>query len=276
MFKKGLKLFIYPIKNLLYFFSVLFPKNKFKWVFGAWFGNRYSDNTKYFFEYMNRDHPKIRAIWITKNKDLISILQKKGFEVYFYLSFLGIWHVLTAKVCCVCCGKEDINRALISFRNFRVNLWHGTPLKKIMYDDAFSHFASTFNRIKMFIFPFLALKFDLFPAPSKKTQDIFISAFQLPRKKIPISGYPRNDIFFQTNQSAKLVSKKHIQILYAPTHRGEGKGGNVKEILPKLEDLKSLNEMLKRNNAILYLRLHYYDQQFLPKNINQFSHVKNR
>ena len=42
------------------------------WIFGAWAGQNYSDNTKYLFEYVNEHQKDIRAIWITKSEKLSS------------------------------------------------------------------------------------------------------------------------------------------------------------------------------------------------------------
>lgn len=40
--------------------------------FGAWFGEKYADNSKYLFEYVNKNHPEIRVIWVTRNENIIN------------------------------------------------------------------------------------------------------------------------------------------------------------------------------------------------------------
>ena len=63
--------FINIILKILYFF----PKDKNIWIFGAWHGYRYSDNSRYFYEYLKEiDYKKVRLIWITKNKALLKFL----------------------------------------------------------------------------------------------------------------------------------------------------------------------------------------------------------
>ncbi len=45
----------------------LIPKSKKVWVFGAWFGKKFADNPKYFFNYIkNLPEGTIKPIWICK------------------------------------------------------------------------------------------------------------------------------------------------------------------------------------------------------------------
>ena len=43
---------------------------------------KYSDNSKYLFEYVCKEHPEIRAVWITVNKSVYEELISGGKEVY--------------------------------------------------------------------------------------------------------------------------------------------------------------------------------------------------
>ena len=56
------------IMFFVYWFSQLVPKKKKLWVFGAWNGKKYGDNSKYLFEYINLNGTEIRPIWLTQNK----------------------------------------------------------------------------------------------------------------------------------------------------------------------------------------------------------------
>lgn len=267
---KIIKFLCYPLFDLVYLLSIFIPRDKNKWIFGAWFGQKYADNSKYLFEYVLKNHPEIKAIWIAKHKRLVSQLNNAGCRSYYHLSFKGLYHIFTAKVAVLSTDKDDIGRPLLSPRHLKVQLWHGVGYKKIMYDDrVFGDLHKTSTRVKFFFFPFLKPAYDMVISTSKETQRQFRGAFRLPPEKVPITGYPRNDIFFaEKNPSKKTQSK----ILYAPTHRRAGIGMHIKEILPNPGEFEQLNEFVKRRNALLYFRLHYFDAQYLPS-LEKYSNI---
>lgn len=267
---KIIKFLCYPFFDLVYLLSTFVPRNKSKWIFGAWFGQKYADNSKYLFEYVLKNHSEVEAIWIARNRKLVSQLNSAGYKSCYHLSFKGLYHIFTAKVAVMSTDKDDIGRPLISPRHLKVQLWHGVGYKKIMYDDTITgdlHKLPT--RVKFFFFPFLKPAYDMVISTSKETQRQFSGAFRLPPEKVPITGYPRNDIFFTEKASPQ---KKQKKILYAPTHRREGKGKHIQEILPAPQEYENLNALLKRIGADLYFRLHYFDAQFLPP-LENYSNI---
>ena len=77
----SLRIFFNTVKSifvkLLPFFSLLIPKKKNLWIFGAWQGKQYSDNSKFMFEYVSMNHPEIEAVWITRSNDVVDIITSK-------------------------------------------------------------------------------------------------------------------------------------------------------------------------------------------------------
>jgi len=272
------KILIMFINDLLWLFSLVFPKNKYKWIFGAWFGKSYSGSSKYLYEYIIKNHPNIRCIWITKNKLILDYLRKRGKESYYFLSLNGLWHAFTGKVYFFCCSKSDINSITCSFLNLKVNLWHGTPIKKIMYDDNIAYDRNSFYfKCLKFCFPYLRDDFDLVISPSKLVRSIYASAFRLPNEKLPIIGDPRNDILANVSNDVHrehMVERKGLTILYAPTHRCEGKDSQILNVLPLGSEWNILNQYLSECNSCLKLRLHYYDKKYLPTNLDEFPNIK--
>ena len=59
---------LYP----LYLISRIIPKSDDVWIFGAWYGNRYSDSPSYLFEYVHQDIPEIRAITLHRHGELFN------------------------------------------------------------------------------------------------------------------------------------------------------------------------------------------------------------
>lgn len=269
-----LKYFIYPLIDIVYLLSSIIPRNRYKWVFGSWFGQRFSDNSKYLFLHIVNHHPEIRAIWITRRKDIVEQLRARQKESYFFLSPRGLYHTLTAKVAVMSTDKGDINTHLLSAGHFKAQLWHGIGYKKIMYDDRITgdlHKPST--RLKHFLFPFLKPKYDMVIATSPETRRQFSGAFRLLPQQVPITGYPRNDIFFQNHQPVRRQKSVFRQLLYAPTHRQEGRGAPIRNILPDFATLNRINKKLKSLNAFLDFRLHFYDEKYLTS-LDDFSHIR--
>ena len=87
-----LKLYFNYITCLL---SLLVRKNKNRWVFGAWFGSRISDNPYSLFQYVKEKHPEIEAVWICDDP---AEAQKKGINAIKRNSLDAIWKCLTAGV----------------------------------------------------------------------------------------------------------------------------------------------------------------------------------
>ena len=77
MSNKLLKLIIYILNTPLYWVSCCMPTSSNIWIFGAWFGEKYADNSKYLFEYVNQSHSEIRPIWFSTNKNVIKFLNQK-------------------------------------------------------------------------------------------------------------------------------------------------------------------------------------------------------
>ena len=260
------KLLTYTIMLPLYWLSLVIPKDKNLWVFGAWFGEKYADNSKYLFEYVNKYHPEIKAIWLTSNQNTFKLVKNKGYKVAKTYSLKGIYYSLRAKVGVISTGLSDINMYLTGNMQI-VQLWHGIPLKKIMFDDkiTFRH-PTIFKKLLFFFFPFLKKNIyysdALLIATSEEVRRKISSAFKVSLKQVKITGYPRNDSFFQEPKEELEFVKKLLQLkmqgkklaIYMPTHRKEGRM-NISKFL---SNLKFIDEKLKELNCMLLVKLHYY------------------
>ncbi|MBE2919756.1 hypothetical protein HPK02_13235 [Anoxybacillus flavithermus] len=196
------KLIIKCVKLFIYNFSKVIPKQKKLFVFGSWFGNKFSDNSKYIFLHALNDND-IKAVWITKSKSVYNEMKKKGInEVLLSNSIEGIWTQLRAKVFFTSTGVYDMNEYLMGGA-LHVNLWHGLPLKKIMYDDEKNlQRLPRYSSKVQFIIDLLKSRDrekELTIATSKKIKEIYISAFKQDANQIEIFGQPRNDIFYLDN-----------------------------------------------------------------------------
>ena len=128
------KLFFGVLLYPIYLLGKIIPKSENMWIFGAWYGNRYSDNTSYLFEYVIKEKKEITAVWLSDKREIISNLRSKGFKAFHKNSILGFYYGCRAAVTFVNCGYSDVNMYAVG-KSLKVQLWHGIPLKNIKYDD---------------------------------------------------------------------------------------------------------------------------------------------
>ncbi|PKP60186.1 MAG: hypothetical protein CVT89_00355 [Candidatus Altiarchaeales archaeon HGW-Altiarchaeales-2] len=260
--KYGLvSIFLTPI----YLLSHLFPRDKKIWVFECWFREDFKDNSKYLFLYASENlKPKIRPVFLSKNKKLIKTLTKNGMEAHYSYSIKGIWSKIRCKYAFADVSFFD---TYLLGGATKVQLWHGSPLKKIEYDArlSVSRIPAFVRRIAKFIAPWTFMRPEHITAPSDSFVGIFASAFRINEKNIVVTGYPRTDIFFRNipfsligtdapiYEKIKKENSNNKIIMYLPTHRDID---NV--AIEKQFDLDVLNRFLKLNNCFLIIKQHHY------------------
>lgn len=243
--------------GLLYISSNLLPKKKSLWVYGAWFGEKYCDNPKILFEYVNKHHPEVRSIWISRNNQTINEIALNGFEVFHMHSLRGIWYQLIAEFAFVCQAHDvDLFSPCLGKKTTIINLWHGMPLKKIIYDE-FGHIVIHKNlkgRIVDALSPYKRMRNDYLIALNERTQHTLAGAFRLPLDKVLITGFPRNDIFIAPTKSSKSTNSL-FRVIYMPTMR-KSTNGSDDLFLAYAFDLDKISKILLDHNIELVLRMH--------------------
>lgn len=253
-----LKLLFIVLKSIgtspLYVLSFFVPKKRGLWVFGSWYGKKYADNTKYFFEFC--ETKKSDNYWIVKDKLLLKSLKNRNVNALYYLSLKGLWIQMRAEKAFITQSvmvdlmSPAINRTII------VQLWHGLALKKIMHDVKKSNKMRRFESLMSHIFPFSMHRQDFAIATSCETRKIFASAFKLPVNNVLITGLPRNDkLFDQINIGDSQSKGNKFNFIYMPTFRG-GIGSEVDLFYRFNFDIDRISKILDENNATLTLRLH--------------------
>ncbi len=268
------------VANLLinlsfYLATKVIPKKKHLWIFGAWFGTRYSDNPKAFFEYINNEQKHIHAVWICKDDGVVEQVRKLGFTAYHEKSLRGIYYQLRAQFVFVCQSlHDDIYAPCIGKKTIVVNLWHGLPLKKIMY-DVFSNKVVKKNVVgRLFdrLSPYNKIRNDYLLATSKETQETLSKAFRIPKHRTLITGFPRNDILLGL---PKKPSNAVFKCLYMPTFRG-GVGSECDLFEQHGFDAKEIDKTLVENNVEIVLRLHPVNKptSFILNAIEQAKNIR--
>lgn len=271
------------LDNLFYLLSLFLPKNPDIWLFGSMFGNGYADNSKYFFEYICKYHPPIRAIWYSANADVVTSLRQQGYEAYRFYQLRGIVLALRARVALVSHSLvRDIRPFVFSDQVLLVNLWHGIPLKKIALDDKVSEVR---NRplltpvawLSRLLIPGFRRQPDLLTAASNEDQHNFSTAFALPINKIRITGYPRNDVLsgnWSDDSNRKIADDDLRAGIYVPTFRGK-ENSNFDFFDQFGFDVGKIDQRLAELGVKLYLKLHHfnYPGAEISRKISEASHI---
>lgn len=277
--------------------SLFSKRDKNLWVLGSTFGNRFADNPRYFFYYLSqmddeereraglKPGEKIRPVWITQKYKMACQLREMGYEAYWDRSPEGIKCCLRAGVYLFDNYSKDISFWL-SGRARKINLWHGTPLKKIQMDNRFDKVRHPENPAKR-LYWMLRRMTDEKPwhyvlTTSEFFRPIFSSAFGT--KNVLVCGYPRNDCLLggvrndllpgEKRKLKKLlgIMKKNPGsrlITYMPTFR-DSETGFFETI-----DFKELSEYLEEKNICLVIKLHSkskLQQQFKEQITKQQSY----
>ncbi|WP_407731294.1 CDP-glycerol glycerophosphotransferase family protein [Pseudocitrobacter faecalis] len=249
VFKYGVKL----VSWLAYPLGFLFPRNKQIWLFGGY--NGYNDNTRYLFESANNNE-SIRCIWISDDKKIITLISNKGYEAYHKRSVRGIFFCYFSKVYLYSNYVSTIN-FYTSAGATLVNLWHGTPLKKIEYDikkkPLFNYFKGA-NLFYKLLMPEKHKKCDVLLAPSNFVYEYsFKNAFRIyDKKNVIIADPPRISSLIDKGNKTVSVKKETKIFLYAPTWRDNSSDFIHVSGL----NFSVLDSFLSENDSILELRLH--------------------
>jgi len=287
------KIFIIISNLIILLISFFIPKSKKIWLMGGWFGQRFADNSRYLFLYLNDNKKKFgidKVIWITRNNDILKKLRKKGFEAYYVWEPKSIWYHFRAKVHIIDQSPFDIN-PFFSIRSVRINLWHGFPLKKIgTYMKNNDNKSDIKNKLRIIKEKF-NINFDssglwskhYLLATSQFSAKILGNAFNVSKEKILIASYPRNDVFFNDNfenylmdkednilKIVKESKKKNMLILsYFPTFRDN----KVTYLfgLKNEDELSVFFDFLKEQNILLISKFHFAGEN----NYKIFSNYSN-
>lgn len=275
---KDMTNYYYP--NVFYSIFIRFLKpfrNKKLWVFGCWDGNRYDDNTKYFFEYVCQYHPEINAVWITRNKAIYDMLLEKGYKVcligtkdakkimkkagcVFYTNglydFGKICYLSGAKIFYLCHGSGGSKIQLHGFNRHK----KGTPKYYLRKAKSF---------IEHHLFDWKM--FDHVIVPSEFCGIKKAETFCLPdTKKVAVCGFSRNDIFFDgINYKEKVDFDNELKyILYMPTFR-TFENTVLNDFIDNISSDEKFVSLLKKYKYKVIIKPHNEEKYIHPSETNK-------
>ncbi|MBX0313375.1 bifunctional glycosyltransferase family 2 protein/CDP-glycerol:glycerophosphate glycerophosphotransferase [Planococcus glaciei] len=238
---------------------------KSKWVlFESHMGKQYSDSPKYIFEQLLKSDNHFKYIWVFQEPEQVELpvsvvkVKRNSLKHFYYLNRSKYW-VDNQGIAHLAKKKAD---------QVYLQTWHGTPLKKMGYDQKKLPSKNELARLKL-----QTEAWDYLISPNRYTSEILRRGFRY-GGEILETGYPRNDLLIQQPKEIKrkvqqyfgLAENKNV-ILFAPTFRD----WDPNSFQRVLDDVQRMSGEIDQN-AVVLLRLHYLlsekiSQMELPANI---------
>ena len=245
------------------------------WAFSAWEGNKYADNTRYFYEYVKNKNKNIRCIWFTNNTDVFQQLKIQGDEVYIIGTEESKEMQMKAGVAFYTNGIDDFGIRPYIFGAVIVSLWHGVGFKRIYGSEIFkkcNRILTYIRRVKNSFFYWTYR--DITFTTSRYMKEKAIEQFYITKKnKVFITGQPRNDIFQLNLDKNKILfncglKRKKSIITFMPTWQSFNDSFEIRDMLEKLDKDRVFIDFLKTRNYQFLVKLHY-----LSKNESSYNNI---
>lgn len=257
---KKIKKIVRSRKELAKFLYVhVFLKQPLKenWIiYESFFGKNYSDSPKYIYEYLAKNYPgQYRHIWVINKKSKIPYKHKeiKRFSIRYY------YYLARCKYC-VFNGRQPVWMVKRE-GNIFLETWHGTPLKKLVFD--IDDISSATPKYKQQVYK-QSRVWDYLIAPNAFSSETFRRCFMFDKTMLE-TGYPRNDILHapdrdklaeQIKERLRIPKDKKV-ILYAPTWRDDEFYAKGQYKFELRLDLDLMRRELGKEYVVL-LRTHYF------------------
>ncbi|UYM15703.1 CDP-glycerol glycerophosphotransferase family protein [Endozoicomonas euniceicola] len=237
----------------------LFLSRKNIWVINSYKNCKFNFNSRVFFEYLVR-YKSEKVLFVIDDDSLRESL-KSEFGDYF-ITTKKISHLLIihrARVW-ITSTRPVFIYPLFNINRIVVNLWHGTPIKKIALEDN----AVSYLRKIMYKY-YYARIYDFICASSEDVANVLAKSFNVKKEKVIVTGSLIGQMFNQSISSKtnlivdSTVDSKQFNILYAPTYRD---GGSTRYFPFDDVNINELNDFLLANNIVVYLRPHHLDNGY--------------
>jgi len=246
------------LAKFMYVHSFLKKPVKENWIiFESFFGKSYSDNPKYIYEYLSKNYQgKYKFIWVIDKKNTkipfkATKIKRFSFRYAYYLARCK-YNVFNVR------QPEWMKKRK---ENVFLETWHGTPLKKLVFDQDDISSASPLYKTQVYK---QSRAWDYLIAPNEFSSEVFRRCFMFDKEMLE-TGYPRNDILHAPNRDEiaknireKLrIPKNKKTILYAPTWRDDEFYGKGEYKFELHLDLNMMKEQFS-DEYVLLLRTHYF------------------
>lgn len=224
-------------------------------VFESFIGRKYNDSPRALYEYMLKTYPDYDYVWIVNNPEEFEIpgarLVQRLTPSYFFTVAKAKYIVNNSRMPIFFKKRED---------QVYVQTWHGTPLKRLVYDMETNVMPGTNQEKYLANFSREVANWDYLVSPNHYSTEKFKTAFRFEQEFLEV-GYPRNEFLYNhTPADVEALRKKYgigsedIAILYTPTYRDNNNKGKGKY----LQDIELDLELLNNTPGIkVLMRVHY-------------------
>ena len=263
------------IHAIAYWIYSLVPKKENLWVITSFRTKGYLDNSKYFYEHIVENHPEIDIHWLTKDKEVYTMLKEQNKPVSMMKSLEGIKLLSRANIAITDHNKMSDYSNICGFNHKTkvVNLWHGVGFKAmgdgkevktvrepgVVYSDdiLIKETDGIFTKIKKAIkFVFVAPNRELFEkyfmlvCPGQERVDMIGKMWNIPDETMFMAGHPRDILSYSLEPDPA-----NPKIMYAPTFRYDS-NKELELVDGCVEAFGKIQELMEKINGTFTIRLH--------------------
>lgn len=277
MIKKVLFHLLHPLWQIVDFLT---PKRADHWAFATHHlhAERFIENQRAVFEHLKADHTVRKIIFYRGTPPDFQICGAINYEVVRHGSLRGFFLLVRCKVVFLTHsvsmdyslrrqgGRFSVLK--LSMRNrVVVNLWHGIPLKRLLYTANEATFRHT-DRVK-YRTQERRNYAGLIASSDIDSYSMSAMFYPLNYRQVWITGLPRNDFLAEDEQrlpqyiSDSLVRIRSMKngrklVLYAPTYRQTGVSNTANYYQFSDVEIEHLRRFLRANDAVFGYRPHYF------------------
>lgn len=259
--------------------SRVVPRVPGRWAVGSHFG--VNDGARAVAEEVLRRDGQ-RVVWFAQTDAEARDAHAIGARVVRHGTLRGFWVALRSEIVVLTHGFGDVSR--FGSRGARVvQLWHGTPLKRLHRDSPAVMRLPVLGGGRVVagvlrrLYAVAGRRIEVFPVSSPEAGSRVTSAFGLAPGQVSVVGEPRTDILFAGDQQerrdrarARLehtigeLGQSRV-ILFAPTWRD----GAQDPVLPTEAEWAEIEDFLEARDGVLVIRQH-------PHGAGAYTHTSHR
>lgn len=224
-------------------------------LFESFIGKNVNDSPKAIFDYMKKTGTNRKLVWVVDAPEKYEI---DGAIVIRRLS--PKYYIYIARAKYIVNNSRMPNFFVKRKEQVYVQTWHGTPLKKLVFDMETNVMPGTNKESYLKNFKNEVDNWDYLVSPNSYSTEKFKSAFKFEKEFLEV-GYPRNEYLHtyteedRTNLRSKFgLGVDDIAILYTPTYRDSKNNGRASYYQELELDLEKLDAT---TNVKVFLRVHY-------------------
>jgi CDP-glycerol glycerophosphotransferase (TagB/SpsB family) len=272
--------------------DALLPKRANYWAFCTHHihTERFIENQRALFEHIKSDRSIKKVIFYRGVPNNFQLEDAVNFEIVKHGSCRGLWLLARCKVVFLTHsismdfslrwgGRSFSVLKLAQRQRIVVNLWHGTPIKRLLYTTNEKTRRHTdrvaYRRYERTRYAGLLASSDI---DSYAMAAMF---YPLNYGQIWLTGLPRNDFLLMPEEklptyiresaaSVRLLKGDKRLILYAPTYRQTEVSSGAYYYQFSDSEINILRDLLKKNNAILGFRPHYFQNSKEKFNLDKY------